>query len=107
MFRDPIENLANAIIEQAVLDYRKIPIRRQHLLAKLQKAEERLNKEMATKDQERIDRATRRRDSLKGKVTLVDADQRSIERFFHSEWYRMLTKVDGDMILKALREEQK
>ena len=107
MFRDPIENLANAIIEQAVIDYRKIPIRRQRLQTKLRKAEERLERAMATKDQERIDRATRCRDSLKGKVTLVDADQRSIERFFHSEWYRMLTKIDGDMILQALREEQK
>lgn len=30
-----------------------------------------------------------------------------IKRFFKSEWFRMLTKVDGDMILKKLELEEK
>lgn len=28
-----------------------------------------------------------------------------VEKFFRSEWYRTLTKVDGEYLLKALREE--
>ncbi len=28
-----------------------------------------------------------------------------IERFFHSVWYGMLTKVDGDFLIRRLREE--
>jgi len=27
-----------------------------------------------------------------------------IERFFHSEWYRHLTKVDGKLLVKKLKE---
>ena len=29
-----------------------------------------------------------------------------IERFFRSEWYRLLTDVDGEMLIKKLREER-
>lgn len=29
-----------------------------------------------------------------------------IEDFFHSDWYKVLTDVDGDMILRGLREEE-
>lgn len=29
-----------------------------------------------------------------------------IEQFFRSEWYRLLTDVDGEMLIKKLREER-
>ena len=29
------------------------------------------------------------------------------ERFFRSEWYQMLTTVDGEMIMRKIREEEK
>lgn len=28
-----------------------------------------------------------------------------VERFFRSDWYKMLTDVDGELIIKKLREE--
>lgn len=34
------------------------------------------------------------------------AELKEIEDFFHSDWYSVLTSVDGDMILKGLREEE-
>lgn len=30
-----------------------------------------------------------------------------IERFFRSEWYKMLTSIDGDYLIAKLRKEQK
>lgn len=30
-----------------------------------------------------------------------------IESFFHSDWYKVLTDVDGEMILRGLKEEAK
>ena len=64
-----IENLTNAIILQAVKDYRK-----------------------ALKGL-----------SLNGKPsTAVIAD---CERFFRSDWYRQLTKVDGEYLITNIRKE--
>ena len=31
---------------------------------------------------------------------------KSLERFFHSEWYRILTDVDADRLLGMLRRER-
>lgn len=31
---------------------------------------------------------------------------KSLERFFHSEWYRVLTDVDADRLLGMLRRER-
>ncbi|MGI6663901.1 MAG: hypothetical protein ACOX3W_00520 [Christensenellaceae bacterium] len=28
-----------------------------------------------------------------------------VERFFHSDWYRLLTSLDPDMLIKQLNEE--
>ena len=30
----------------------------------------------------------------------------SLERFFRSDWHQILTEVDGDMLIKRLREER-
>lgn len=30
-----------------------------------------------------------------------------IEDFFHSDWYKVLTDADGDMILQGLREKER
>lgn len=105
MIDEAYENLANAIVEQAVSDYRKNPKVRKRYVSRLRKAEARLQEVMETKDQERIRKATSYRNSLQSRIAGIDADQQSIERFFHSEWYQMLTRVDGDMILQALRME--
>lgn len=61
MFEYNYELLANAIILQAVKDYR-------HTYSYQRKAE--------------------------------------INRFFHSEWFRVLTRLDGEMIIKRLENER-
>ncbi len=36
---------------------------------------------------------------------LAKAEADSVERFFRSDWYKCLTSVDGEMVLRKLREE--
>lgn len=36
---------------------------------------------------------------------LAQAEADSIERFFRSDWYKCLTDVDGEMVIRKLREE--
>ena len=65
------ENLANAIILQAVKDYR--------MALKSLKANPRNRTAMADKD--------------------------GIERFFRSDWFSVLTSVDGEMLIRSLQME--
>lgn len=65
------ENLANAIILQAVKDYR---VALKCLMAN-----------------------PRNRDAL--------AERDEIERFFRSQWFKVLTKVDGEMLIRSLKKE--
>jgi len=70
---DPYENLANAIVLQAVKDYRdalkKLMKYPRHESAKYTKAE--------------------------------------VKRFFHSGWYRELTTVEPEILIRKLKEEVK
>jgi len=68
---EPYEQLANAIILQAVKDYRDA-------LKKLKK-----------------------RPRYEPAKDMID----EVERFFHSDWYRELTSVDGNFLIKKLRSE--
>lgn len=49
------------------------------------------------------------RDALDGKTYYENKPPESIikevEKFFHSSWYRTLTKVDGDFVIEQLRRE--
>lgn len=65
------ENLANAIILQAVKDYR--------VALKCLKVNPR------------------------NKTALADKEE--IERFFRSEWFSVLTSVDGKMLIRSLQME--
>lgn len=65
------ENLANAIILQAVKDYR--------MALKCLKA------------------------NPKNRTALSDKDE--IERFFRSQWFTVLTSVDGEMLIRSLTME--
>ena len=65
------ENLANAIILQAVRDYR--------MALKCLKA------------------------NLRNKAALADKDE--VERFFRSDWFSVLTSVDGEMLILSLQKE--
>ena len=68
---DPYENLANAIIVQAVKDYR----------------------------------AALRTLERNPKYTPALQDKLEVERFFRSDWYGLLTSVDGESLLRMLQEE--
>lgn len=57
---------------------------------------------MAAKDYRRALRIQRRNpDSHAAKIKIDE-----IERFFRSEWYQLLTSVDGEMLITRLREER-
>lgn len=73
IMEDGFSNLANAIILQAVKDYR-----------------EALKK-------------------LKNHPNSIDANKEKFagERFFHSKWFSDITSIDGNMLLKKLRDEVK
>lgn len=68
---NPYEALANAIVLQAVNDYR----------AALKKVKKNPN----------------------NRIALDEALQ--IERFFRSQWYQVLTSVDGEYLINRLRRE--
>ena len=76
--QNPWMRLANAIIEQAVNDYRK--------------------------EWETYKRRYRR--NPRGKdLEEVKARMRIIEKFFRSKWYGTLTDLDGEYLLRLLKEE--
>ena len=57
---------------------------------------------MAAKDYRHALRIQRRNpDSPAARIKIDE-----IERFFRSDWYRLLTDVDGEMLIKKLREER-
>lgn len=49
------------------------------------------------------------RNALNGETYYYNSTPKSVikevERFFHSPWYRMLTKVDGDYLIEQLQIE--
>ena len=68
---DPYESLANAIVLQAVADYRSA-------LKKIKR-------------------------NPKNKEAVSEALQ--IEKFFRSQWYQVLTSVDGEYLIRKLQKE--
>lgn len=50
-------------------------------------------------------RAARRKLKRKSDNTLAQSEIDSIERFFRSGWYKHLTDVDGELLIRKLREE--
>lgn len=68
---NPYEKLANAIILQAVSDYR----------AALKK----------------VKKNPKNREAIEGALQL--------EKFFRSEWYQVLTSVDGEYLIDRIRKE--
>ena len=68
---NPYEKLANAIVLQAVSDYRTA-------LKKVKKN-------------------PKNREAIEGALQL--------EKFFRSEWYQVLTSVDGEYLIDRLRKE--
>ena len=108
------ERLANAIIEQAVEDYRrarkylKKHPRTEELEATVaaQLAEKKKRREQRVKlnlPAERIKRS--REERLLVKIKDNERTQRETEKFFQSEWFSRLTEINGEWLLKRLKKE--
>lgn len=88
---DGFSNLANAIIIQAVKDYREAI----HFL-KCHPHTPDLDTEEAKTDIRKI--------TLLNKIIKNEGERDGVERFFRSNWFKALTSLDGDAILKQVRE---
>lgn len=102
---DSYQLLSNAIILQAIDDYKKNPkiiAAREKKLHKLKQVLEAVKKTGIEND---IKKAAARVEKAEKSIMLAKEDQRDIERFFRSSWYRMLTNVDGEIILNYLHKE--
>ena len=103
---DPYEALANAVILQAVRDYR-IEVRylkKHHLTPEIVRkaGEQRRTREAKTAldgKGHRKGRYEKMYDRLSGVY------KQELEEFFLSEWFMLLSRADGKAILEKLREE--
>lgn len=109
---DPYQALASAVIEQAARDLRK-------LVKKQRRADERLAMYQALLDiSERSDNSvetdncrltlpTLRREVTKAKQHCQDVQQelKELEQFFWSDWFTLLSDLDGPALLEAIEAE--
>jgi len=88
---DGFSNLANAIIIQAVKDYREAI----HFLKHHPHTPD-LDTEEAKKDIRKI--------TLLNNIIKNEGERDDVERFFRSGWFGERTALDGDVLLKQIRE---
>jgi hypothetical protein len=88
---NPYEELANAIIAQAVQDYRA-----ELRFLKRHPHTPDLDTEEAESDEQRR--------KLKARIEKHECEQSRIEVFFRSEWFLLLTDLDGDVLMRRVRE---
>lgn len=85
---EPYEALANAIIELAARDYRKLARGYHRTVHKRKRVR-------SVKERKRLDYQKR---AIKRQMT-------ELEKFFRSNWFCELTSVSGEMVILRLREE--
>ena len=109
---DPYKALASAIVEQAAKDLRK-------LVKKQRRADERLAMYQALLDVsersgssveaggKRLTLMTLRREVTKAKQHCQDVQRelRELEEFFWSDWFTLLSDLDGPALLEAIEAE--
>jgi uncharacterized protein Yka (UPF0111/DUF47 family) len=88
---EPYESLANGIIVQAVKDYREA-IR----FLKRHPHTPDLDTEEAKQD--------KRKRNLREKIIKYEGELDDVERFFHSGWFEFLSNLDGDTLMRQVRE---
>ena len=88
---EPYESLANGIIVQAVKDYREA-IR----FLKRHPHTPDLDTEEAKQD--------KRKRELIEKIIKNEGERDDVERFFHSEWFELLSNLDGNALMRQVRE---
>lgn len=90
---NPYEAFANAIIVQAVEDYQEVL----HFL-KLHPHTLDLDTEEAMMDKQK--RAEKKR------IEKKEGERDEIESFFHSGWFAFLTDLDGDILMRKVRDRE-
>lgn len=111
---DAYEILANAIITQAVNDYRKaakflkkhprtkeLADRVTARLAKKKKLREEHKKGRLPVGKEKKSKEERLLDSIRANEQMVE----ETERFFHSKWFTQLTSTDGYRLFEQIKQE--
>ena len=88
---EPYENLANAIVMQAVKDYREAI----HFLKRHPHTPD-LDTEEAKKD--------KRKRTLRERIIKNEGERDDVERFFHSGWFELLSNLDGETLLRQVRD---
>lgn len=87
---DPFEELSQAIIVQAVQDYKE-SIR----FLKRHPHTPDLDTEESKKDKRKV--------ALLNKIIDYEGLRDDVERFFHSDWFVFLSKLDGETLLNKIR----
>ena len=88
---EPYESLANAIIVQAVKDYREAI----HFLKRHPHTPD-LDTEEAKKD--------KRKRTLREKIIKNEVERDDVEHFLRSGWFETLSNLDGKVLLNKVRE---
>jgi hypothetical protein len=88
---EPYESLANAIIVQAVKDYREAL----HFLKRHPHTPD-IDTEEAKED--------KRKRALREKIIQNEGERDDVERFFHSGWFESLSNLDGDALMRQVRD---
>ena len=86
----PYENLANAIVIQAVKDYRQALRFLKH------------HPHTPDIDTEEA-KANKRKRVLRNKILEHECERDDIERFFRSGWFETLSNLDGETLLGQIR----
>lgn len=101
---DGYKRLANGIVEQAVLDWRKA----NKNLSRIPKWKRRARKLKRAEEAEKL------RKKIKVYVSksdlFIDKNEDTLEeceRFFLSDWFKQLTDISGEKLLKMLKESEK
>ena len=87
----PYDDLANAIIAQAVKDYRQAL----HFLKRHPHTPD-LDTEEAKKDN--------RKRVLRNKIIKNEGERENIERFFRSDWFGLLSNLDGEVLMNRVHD---
>ena len=101
------ENLANAIIERAVEDYIVKVLALNKLLDNKLGWISKFAENEAKRKNPQFYTSTELQAIYQRKVLGVKVEIEDIERFFHSDWYGTLTKVDGQALLKGVKQKIK